>query len=445
MPAIEHTTHGGPSSPLSSQKPALQALRRNINEVVLGDLLFQTWYYSPYPDSIVVSSESAPYAAVTNSQGTAAINGYHTSTIPVIPRLFVCPHCFIYTPHLNHYLAHLRRACPILKPPPNDDPEVLAQPGAPPSGTKVYEYDGYAVWEVDGEAEKLYCQNLSLFGKLFLEQKSVFFDTGAFMYYILTFTPPEAMNVKNGQRNQRGRKRAVDGSPRNAKHNNQPLANVPQVLGFFSKEKLSWDNNNLACILIFPPFQHRQLGKLLMAVSYKLSGWEWEGGIIGGPEKPLSAMGKKSYGRFWAERIARFFLGQTRDADGRAVMDNASGRKGGRKKVRETMSVKEIGERTGMLAEDVIAALTTLGVCEPIAPKKKKGLGKDPHVNGNIEQVQHDEEPLPVCMTVCRSRVMEWVKANDVDLQDPVVREEGFLGEWALSEYDDISNSDQEE
>ncbi|KAL9625575.1 MAG: hypothetical protein Q9160_000288 [Pyrenula sp. 1 TL-2023] len=441
MPVI----NDGPSSPLSSQKPALQALRRNINEVVLGDLLFQTWYYSPYPDSIVVASESAPYAAVTNSQGTSAINGYHTSTIPVISRLFICPHCFIYTPHINHYFAHLRRTCPILKPPANDDPEVLAQPGAPPSGTKVYEYDGYAVWEVDGEIEKLYCQNLSLFGKLFLEQKSVFFDTGAFMYYILTYTPPETVGAKDNPKNPRGRKRAIDRSPGNHEVSEHSPANVPQVLGFFSKEKLSWDNNNLACILIFPPFQHRQLGKLLMAVSYKLSGWEWEGGIIGGPEKPLSAMGKKSYARFWAERIARFFLGQTRDADGRAVLDNASGRKGGRKKVRETMSVKEIGERTGMLAEDVIVALTTLSVCEPIPPKKKKGGGKSAQVNSHTDRPPHEEEPPPVSLNVSRSRVMEWVEANSVALQDPIVREEGFLGEWALSEYDDDSDIDHGE
>lgn len=445
MPVIEHSAHGGPSSPLSSQKPALQALRRNINEVVLGDLLFQTWYYSPYPDSIVVSSESAPYAAVTNSQGTSAINGYHTSTIPLIPRLFVCPHCFIYTPHANHYLAHLRRTCPILRPPPNDDPETLSQPGAPPSGTKVYEYDGYAVWEVDGEVEKLYCQNLSLFGKLFLEQKSVFFDTGAFMYYILTCTPIEATELKDSQKTHRGRKRTVDGSARSSNGNDYSPARVPQVLGFFSKEKLSWDNNNLACILIFPPFQHRQLGKLLMAVSYKLSGWEWEGGVIGGPEKPLSAMGKKSYSRFWAERVARFFLGQTRDADGRAVMDNSSGRKGGRKKVRETMSVKEIGERTGMLAEDIIAALTTLGICEPITPKKKKGSGKGPQVNGHVEHAQHEEDPPLASMIVSRSEVLQWAEANDVNLQDPVVREEGFLGEWALSEYDDDVGSNAEE
>ncbi|KAN0070376.1 Acyl-CoA N-acyltransferase [Elaphomyces granulatus] len=55
-------------------------------------------------------------------------------------------------------------------------------------------------------------------------------------------------------------------------------------------------------------YYHKQLGKLLMGVSYKLSAWEWEGGFIGGPERPLSEMGRRSYSRFWEERIARYLL-----------------------------------------------------------------------------------------------------------------------------------------
>lgn len=55
-----------------------------------------------------------------------------------------------------------------------------------------------------------------------------------------------------------------------------------QVVGFFSKEKMSWDNNNVACILVFPPWQKRGLGQLLMGVSYELSRRE---GRLGGPEK----------------------------------------------------------------------------------------------------------------------------------------------------------------
>jgi hypothetical protein len=47
-------------------------------------------------------------------------------------------------------------------------------------------------------------------------------------------------------------------------------------------------------------------------------------------------------------------------------------------------------------------------------------------------------------MIVKRSKVKEWVDANNVDLQDPV-REEGFLGEWAMSEPDEDEDGEIEE
>jgi len=55
-----------------------------------------------------------------------------------------------------------------------------------------------------------------------------------------------------------------------------------QVVGFFSKEKMSWDNNNLACILVFPPWQKQGLGQILMGASYEMSRREER---LGGPEK----------------------------------------------------------------------------------------------------------------------------------------------------------------
>jgi hypothetical protein len=211
------------------------------------------------------------------------------------------------------------------------------------------------------------------------------------------------------------------------------------VLGFFSKENLSWDSNNLACILIFPPFQHRQLGQLLMAVSYKLSGWEWEGGVIGGPEKPLSTMGRRSYHRFWSERIARFMMGQTADADQHKVFEDTRKRKNGLAK--EEMTVKEIGDRTGMLAEDVIVALSEMGVCELKPQKRRKKI--TPEVNGSAAHVEK-EEMEPVVMTISRAKVLAWAKAHSVDVTSPV-KEEGFLGEWALSDLDDEDEQTQDE
>jgi MOZ/SAS family len=300
-------------------------------------------------------------------------------------------------------------------------------PPVPESAIPVYSYAGYSVWEIDGETEKLYCQNLSLFGKLFLEQKSVFFDTGGFLYYVLTYTPPETNShaMKN-----------VKKCNRSASELKDDLGLKNEVLGFFSKENPSWDSNNLACILIFPPYQHRQLGKLLMSVSYKLSGWEWEGGVIGGPEKPLSVMGRRSYLRFWSERVARFMLGESADADGKKVFDEGKKRK--RKKnavMKEALTVKEIGERTGMLAEDVVAALTEMGLCEVVAPKKARvrKSGEANGTGGTAAAPTREDEGEAATMVVKRSRVVEWVQKHKVDLHN-AVREEGFLGEWAMSE-----------
>ena len=72
----------------------------------------------------------------------------------------------------------------------------------------------------------------------------------------------------------------------------EPQTAERQVVGFFSKEKMSWDNNNVACILVFPPWQKRGLGQLLMGVSYELSRRE---GRLGGPEKREKAKFATSY------------------------------------------------------------------------------------------------------------------------------------------------------
>lgn len=325
-----------------------QSNERNVKHVVLGDLLFKTWYQSIYPEELV---------------------GKNTD------RLYVCRWCFRYSCDVHAYADHMR----------------VCQYRTTPPGIHIYEHDGYSVWEVDGEDSKLFAQNLSLFAKLFLDHKSVFFDVSSFLYYILTYTDPA--------------------DPDNY-----------SILGYFSKEKLSWDANNLACILIFPPYQHKQLGKLLMGVSYKLSGWEWEGGVIGGPERPLSEMGRRSYYRFWEERIARYFLvGPPGGGQEDLVQQKHNASKGAKKRpARQRMTVHEIGLATGMLAEDVITALKGMGVVEPQQSNKKRKMA-----SATGEDLEHSET-----VTVRKSNVLEWAKIHGVSLRDPV-REEGFLGEWA--------------
>lgn len=138
----------------------------------------------------------------------------------------------------------------------------------PPPGELIYTQPNLAIYELDGAEHKLYAQNLSLFAKLFLDTKSVFYDVTTFLYYLLVLEEPSPAitNTNLGFQN------AGEDAERR------------QIVGFFSKEKMSWDDNNLACICIFPPWQKQGLGQVLMAASYELGKKERR---MGGPEKRM--------------------------------------------------------------------------------------------------------------------------------------------------------------
>lgn len=207
---------------------------------------------------------------------------------------------------------------------------------------------------------QLYAQNLSLFAKLFLETKSVFFDSSTFLYYTLVLHEPQ-----------------------------------PQVVGFFSKEKMSWDNNNVACILVFPPWQKRGLGQILIAASYELGRRERR---FGGPERPLSALGKKGYIAYWCSEVAQHIL-------------NAPAKK--------PLSVKDISEATYILPEDVAAAVREMEVCE----SRKTA-------SGNV--------------VVKKEKVRQWAEKAGVKLQ-PLVDVDAFTKEYELeSEGVSMEESDEE-
>ena len=60
-------------------------------------------------------------------------------------------------------------------------------------------------------------------------------------------------------------------------------------MGYFSKDKESRDNYNLACILTLPPYQRKGYGSFLIDFSYALS--KKESNFMGTPERPLSDLG----------------------------------------------------------------------------------------------------------------------------------------------------------
>jgi hypothetical protein len=115
---------------------------------------------------------------------------------------------------------------------------------------------------------------------------------------------------------------------------------------------MSWDNNNLACILVFPPWQRKGLGSLLMGVSYEISRRE---GLLGGPEKPISDLGKKGYKRFWAGEIARWLL--SLNVRGR---DTSAPSAGGE----TVVDIEGCSQATWIAPEDCLLVLREMGVAE---------------------------------------------------------------------------------
>ncbi|KAG4427305.1 hypothetical protein IFR05_017212, partial [Cadophora sp. M221] len=284
----------------NSKNKDKETLERNIDNVIFGEVTFKAWYPSWYPKEII--GEKALTVGAGDKGGI------------VVTELYVCKRCFGYGKVLVEWVRHCR-CC---------EREV--------PGRKIYVHGGWreddtprpavgewSIWEVDGGVETLFCQNLSLFAKLFLDNKSVFFDVSGFNYFLLVYTPPQ-----------------------NSPHNTTTNPSQPpqkQIIGFFSKEKLSWDNNNLACILIFPPWQRKGLGALLMGVSYAIARREQ---ILGGPEKPISDLGRKGYKRFWGAEIARWILERPDDRK----------KKGKGKGKREEVGIKLLSEETWIAPED---------------------------------------------------------------------------------------------
>lgn len=55
-----------------------------------------------------------------------------------------------------------------------------------PPADEIYRKGDLSIFEVDGGANKTYCQNLCLLAKLFLDHKTLYFDVEPFLFYVLT-------------------------------------------------------------------------------------------------------------------------------------------------------------------------------------------------------------------------------------------------------------------
>lgn len=190
---------------------------------------------------------------------------------------------------------------------------------------------------------------------------------------------------------------------------------MAQITGFFSKEKMSWDNNNLACILVFPPWQRKGLGGLLMAASYEISRRE---GVLGGPEKPISDLGKKGYRRYWAGEIARWLLDLDVDSNcGKEVL----------------VDINDCSKATWISPEDCLQILRDMGIVEeagmgPGKPEEKPEEIEDDEKSAPAEEPIKEVKMVPR-VRVCKQAVRTYVAEHRISLEracDPAAFVEGY-------------------
>ncbi|KAI5964724.1 SAS2 [Candida pseudojiufengensis] len=264
-----------------------QSIKPNIGKITFGNYEFEPWFGNPayfYPTEGKLDMLGYSYSnlVTANPNNRLRPKNYDKNDC-FVDHLFVCEFCFKYSSNESQLIQH-SSACKYN----TDKPEV---------GKLVY-YDKenrIIVREVQGFKDLLFCQSLSLFGKLFLDDKSVYYNLDHFNFYIYY---------------------GIDG--RSSKY-------IP--MGFFSKEMIAYDPTiNLACICVFPPFQNRHIGSFLIELSYHLAS-----NPQSGPEVPLSPYGKIVYLKYWSRRLASIIWKEQINGETSYTLDQLSNVSGFRK------------------------------------------------------------------------------------------------------------------
>ncbi|XP_050534085.1 histone acetyltransferase KAT6A isoform X2 [Daktulosphaira vitifoliae] len=234
------------------------SLSRCPAAIQFGKYEVETWFSSPFPQE---------YAR--------------------LPKLFLCEFCLKYTKSKSVLERHMHN-CNWRHPP----------------ATEIYRQDDLSVFEVDGNANKIYCQTLCLLAKLFLDHKTLYYDVEPFLFYVLTKN--DALGC--------------------------------HLVGYFSKEKHCQQKYNVSCILTMPQYQRQGFGRFLIEFSYLLSRIE---GQPGTPEKPLSDLGQVSYHAYWRSVILEYLN------DHRDIL---------------TISISDISKKTGLMRHDITYTLQSLNM-----------------------------------------------------------------------------------
>ncbi|PIO53018.1 hypothetical protein TELCIR_25667, partial [Teladorsagia circumcincta] len=64
-----------------------------------------------------------------------------------------------------------------------------------PPGNEIYRNEQLSFFEIDGRKNKTYAQNLCLLAKLFLDHKTLYYDTDPFLFYVLAFLDDRGFHI----------------------------------------------------------------------------------------------------------------------------------------------------------------------------------------------------------------------------------------------------------
>ncbi|XP_075980342.1 uncharacterized protein LOC142979361 isoform X3 [Anticarsia gemmatalis] len=251
-------------------EPQAQVPPRCPSAIEFGQWEIDTWYSSPFPQE---------YAR--------------------LPKLFLCEFCLKYAKSRAVLMRHLDKC--LWRHPP---------------ATEIYRCGDISVFEVDGNANKIYCQNLCLLAKLFLDHKTLYYDVEPFLFYVLTKNDSKGCHL----------------------------------VGYFSKEKHCQQKYNVSCIMTMPQYQRQGYGRFLIHFSYLLSKEE---GQPGTPEKPLSDLGRVSYHAYWKSVILEY------------LYDHKD----------KSFTFEDIAHTTGMHMNDIAITFQLLGFVRYIPNNETSKLG----------------------------------------------------------------------
>ena len=278
---------------------------KEVQKIWIGRYEIDTWYYSPVPGDQYACAETLYFDEMT-------MRYYYTKKALMESRFET-----IVSEQPDSEQPRKRRR----KRSANIQTRRVLKKTSPP-GVEIYrdEEEGISLFEIDGAKEKLFCQGLCLLSKMFLDHKTIYFDVAPFKFFVLC----EHSNL------------GVNGG----------ISHHP--VGYFSKEKHSDNQYNLACICILPPFQRKSYGKLLISFSYTLS---MHKNKPGSPEKPLSDLGAVSYESFWRWWLLNSLDHWANDASMPMLPTETV-----------TVEMRDLVNRTGMLPEDIAATAEQVGL-----------------------------------------------------------------------------------